>query len=130
MLIGYKGAKSMCCFPMRITYFKASISRLEVLLTKKDLELNTAKLEFEKANQTLKKMNSSSIKLDSILQMGSNGKTGLGYCESTFETGKSSKTPMFVKEISITKNQPKTVSVPHEPQQKKKVNPQGHQKRR
>lgn len=104
------------------TDLKGSVSRLEVLLTKKDLELNTAKLELEKANQTLKMMNSSTSKLDSILMMGRDGKTGLGYCESTFETGECSKTPVFVKESKATNVQPKV-------SQKDNVNPQGHQKR-
>lgn len=59
------------------TDLKASVSRLEVLLTKRDLEMNTVKIDLEKANHTLARMNSSSRKLDSILQMGRESKAGL-----------------------------------------------------
>lgn len=112
------------------TDLKVSVSRLEVLLTKKDLELNTAKIELEKVNQTLERMNLSTSNLDSILMMGRDGKSDLGQCESTFETGECSKTPVFVKESKATIGQPKTVRVPHEPQQEKKVNPQGYHRSR
>lgn len=59
--------------------------------------MKNIKVELEKGNQTLARMNSSSKKLDSILKMERGGKAGLGYNERTFETGESSKTPMFVK---------------------------------
>ncbi|XP_073132809.1 uncharacterized protein [Henckelia pumila] len=80
------------------TELKAVVARLEVLMSKKDLKLWLLNSELERAKTTLDKFNSSSNKLDSILIMGKNDKFGLGFKESFFETGESSKTPVFVKE--------------------------------
>ncbi|XP_073277715.1 uncharacterized protein [Primulina huaijiensis] len=49
---------------------KSNLSRLEVLLSRKDLELCKVKDDLEKATKTLAKFNSSSSKLDSMLTMG------------------------------------------------------------
>ncbi|XP_073064132.1 uncharacterized protein [Primulina eburnea] len=80
---------------------KSQISRLEVILSKKDLELCKIKEELGEATQILGKMNSSSSKLDSLLMTGQNDKAGLGYPNSLFETGESSNTKgkqtVFVK---------------------------------
>ncbi|XP_073138003.1 uncharacterized protein [Henckelia pumila] len=69
------------------TELKAAVARLEVLMSKKDLELGLLNSELERAKTTLDKFNSSSSKLDSILTMGKNDKFGLGFKESVFETG-------------------------------------------
>ncbi|XP_075492439.1 uncharacterized protein LOC142530491 [Primulina tabacum] len=74
------------------------MSRLEVLLGKKDLELCKVKDDLEKATKTTAKFSSSSSKLDSILTMGKDNRTGLGYVESTYEHV---KPPM--KTLSISK---------------------------
>ncbi|XP_073051327.1 uncharacterized protein [Primulina eburnea] len=83
------------------TDLKESVSRLEVVLSKKDLELCKVKEELEKASKTLAKFNSSSSKLDSMLTMGKDNITDLGYVESTYEHGETSnsksKSTMFVK---------------------------------
>ncbi|XP_073128980.1 uncharacterized protein [Henckelia pumila] len=76
---------------------KASVARLEVVLSKKDLELGKVKEELGRANATLAKFNSSKTKLDSILMMGKDDRAGLGFHNSKFEEGESSKT-IFVKE--------------------------------
>ncbi|XP_073063983.1 uncharacterized protein [Primulina eburnea] len=80
---------------------KSQISRLEVILSKKDLELCKVKEELGEATQILTKMNSSSSKLDSLLMIGQNDKAGLGYPNSLFEIGESSNTKgkptVFVK---------------------------------
>ncbi|XP_073046244.1 uncharacterized protein [Primulina eburnea] len=80
---------------------KSQISRLEVILSKKDLELCKIKEELGEATQILAKMNSSSSKLDSLLMTGQNDKAGLGYPNSLFEIGESSNTKgkqtVFVK---------------------------------
>ncbi|XP_073120785.1 uncharacterized protein [Henckelia pumila] len=52
------------------TELKAAMARLEILLSKKDLELGLLNSELERAKTTLDKFNSSSSKLDSILIMG------------------------------------------------------------
>ncbi|XP_073041763.1 uncharacterized protein [Primulina eburnea] len=87
---------------------KSQISRLEVILSKKDLELCKAKEELREATQVLAKMNSSSSKLDSLLMIGQNDKAGLGYSNSLFETGESSnakeKPTVFVKGSVETPN--------------------------
>ncbi|XP_073018180.1 uncharacterized protein [Primulina eburnea] len=76
---------------------------LYVQLSKKDLELCKVNDDLEKASKTLAKFNSSSSKLDTILTMGKDGRTGLGYVESIFEHGETSnagsKTPVFVKGV-------------------------------
>ncbi|XP_073061619.1 uncharacterized protein [Primulina eburnea] len=87
---------------------KSQISRIEVILSKKDLELCKVKEELKEATQVLAKMNSSSSKLDSLLMIGQNDKAGLGYSNSLFETGESSnakeKPTVFVKESVETPN--------------------------
>ncbi|XP_073057055.1 uncharacterized protein [Primulina eburnea] len=87
---------------------KSQISRLEVILSKKDLELCKVKEELREATQVLAKMNSSSSKLDSLLMIGQNDKAGLGYSNSLFETGESSnakeKPTVFVKGSVETPN--------------------------
>ncbi|XP_073152521.1 uncharacterized protein [Henckelia pumila] len=90
------------------TELKAAMARLEILLSKKDLELGLLNSELERAKTTLDKFNSSSSKLESILTMGKNDKFGLGFKESVFKTGESSKTPLFVKEGNDFLNHPLT----------------------
>ncbi|XP_073019283.1 uncharacterized protein [Primulina eburnea] len=84
------------------TELKSQISRLEVILSKKDLELCKVKEELGDATQILAKLNSSSSKLDSLLMIGKNDKAGLGYPKHQFEIGESSnaeiKSTVFVKE--------------------------------
>ncbi|XP_073121832.1 uncharacterized protein [Henckelia pumila] len=92
------------------TELKAPVSRLEVLMSKKDLELGLLNSELERAKTTLVKFNSSSSKLDYLLTMGKNDKFGLGFKESVFETGESSKTPVFVTEGSDSLNHPSNAS--------------------
>ncbi|XP_075507432.1 uncharacterized protein LOC142544257 [Primulina tabacum] len=83
------------------TELKSQVSRLEVILSKKDLELCKVKEEIGEATQILAKLNSSSSKLDSLLMMGKNDKAGLGYTNHQFEIGESSNTErkptVFVK---------------------------------
>ncbi|XP_075507462.1 uncharacterized protein LOC142544285 [Primulina tabacum] len=83
------------------TELKSSVSRLEVLLSKKDLELCKVKDDLEKATKTIDKFSSSASKLDSMLTMGKDNRTGLGYVESTYEHGETSnsksKSTVFVK---------------------------------
>ncbi|XP_073153275.1 uncharacterized protein [Henckelia pumila] len=92
------------------TELKAAVARLEVLMSKKDLELGLLNSELERAKTTLDKFNFNSSKLDSLLIMGKNDKFGLGFKESVFETGETSKIPVFVKEGSDSLNHPSTVS--------------------
>ncbi|XP_073019280.1 uncharacterized protein [Primulina eburnea] len=91
---------------------KSQISRLEVILSKKDLELCKVKEELGEATQILAKMNSSSSKLDSLLMIGQNDKAGLGYPNSLFEIGESSNTErkptFFVKGSVETSNATQT----------------------
>ncbi|XP_075473510.1 uncharacterized protein LOC142504545 [Primulina tabacum] len=91
---------------------KSQISRLEVILSKKDLELCKVKEELGEATQILAKMNSSSSKLDSLLMIGQNDKAGLGYPNSLFEIGESSNTErkptVFVKGSVETSNATQT----------------------
>ncbi|XP_075499862.1 uncharacterized protein LOC142538427 [Primulina tabacum] len=83
------------------TELKSQVSRLEVILSKKDLELCKVKEELGEATQILAKLNSSSSKLDSLLMIGKNDKAGLGYTNHQFEIGESSNTErkptVFVK---------------------------------
>lgn len=77
---------------------KSAVSKLEVIQCKKDVELGNVKGELEKTSKTLAKFNSNSSTLDSILMMGKDDdKAGLGYNQSGFETGESSKQTIFVK---------------------------------
>ncbi|XP_073134302.1 uncharacterized protein [Henckelia pumila] len=100
---------------------KAVVARLEVLMSKNDLELRLLNSELERAKTTLAKFNSSSSKLDSLLTIGNNDKFGLGFKESVFETGESSKTPVFVKEGSDSLNHPSTASKGKKPSVEKNV---------
>ncbi|XP_075515565.1 uncharacterized protein LOC142550212 [Primulina tabacum] len=90
------------------TELKSQISRLEVILSKKDLELCKVKEELGEATQILAKLNSSSFKLDSLLMIGKNDKAGLGYTNHQFEIGESSNTErkptVFVKESAEISN--------------------------
>ncbi|XP_075489616.1 uncharacterized protein LOC142528449 [Primulina tabacum] len=83
------------------TELKSQVSRLEVILSKKDLELCKVKEELGEATQILAKLNSSSSKLDSLLMIGKNDKAGLGYTNHQFEIGEYSnierKPTVFVK---------------------------------
>ncbi|XP_073130814.1 uncharacterized protein [Henckelia pumila] len=97
-------------FTKENTELKAAVARLEVLMSKKDLELRLLNSELEIAKTTFAKFNFSSSKLDSLLTMGKNEKFGLGFKESVFETGESSKTPVFVKKGSDSLNHPSTAS--------------------
>ncbi|XP_073017944.1 uncharacterized protein [Primulina eburnea] len=94
------------------TELKSQVSRLEVILSKKDLELCKVKEELEKSSQIFAKLNSSTSKLDSLLMNGKNDKAGLGYSNSLFEIGESSNTErkptVFVKEKAETSNVPHT----------------------
>ncbi|XP_073025191.1 uncharacterized protein [Primulina eburnea] len=74
------------------TELKSQVSRLEVILSKKDLELCKVKEELGDASQILAKLNSSSSKLDSLLMIGKNDKAGLGYMNHQFEIRESSNT--------------------------------------
>ncbi|XP_073131941.1 uncharacterized protein [Henckelia pumila] len=87
-----------------------AVARLEVLMSKKDLELGLLNSELEREKTTPNKFNSSSSKLDSLSTMGNNDNFGLSFKESVFETDESFKTPMFVKEGSDSLNHPSTSS--------------------
>ncbi|XP_073019433.1 uncharacterized protein [Primulina eburnea] len=97
------------------TDLKSSLTRLEVLLSKKDLELCRVKDELDKASMTLAKFNSSSSKLDTMINMGNEGRTGLDYIKSTYEHGESSKagskTTVFVKGVEDS-NDPSILNPP------------------
>ncbi|XP_073138221.1 uncharacterized protein [Henckelia pumila] len=92
------------------TELKADLARLEVIMSKKDLELGLLNSELEKAKTTLSGFNSSSHKLDTLLSMGKNDNFGLGFKESVFETDESSKTPVFVKKGNDSLIYPSTAS--------------------
>ncbi|XP_075479000.1 uncharacterized protein LOC142519868 [Primulina tabacum] len=83
------------------TELKSQVSRLEVILSKKDLELWKVKEELGEATQILAKLNSSSSKLDSLLMIGKNDKAGLGYTNNLFETGEPSNTEK--NQLSLSK---------------------------
>ncbi|XP_073019396.1 uncharacterized protein [Primulina eburnea] len=89
---------------------KAVVAKLEVLLSKKDLELGKTKEDLQKATETLSKFNSSTSKLESILLMGRDEKKGLGFKDSVFEIGESSKSTIFVKGKDDTSPQPQSKS--------------------
>ncbi|XP_073016618.1 uncharacterized protein [Primulina eburnea] len=76
---------------------KAVVAKLEVILSKKDLELGKTREDLQRATETLSKFNTSTSKLESILLMGRDDKKGLGFKDSVFETGESSKSTVFVK---------------------------------
>ncbi|XP_073024178.1 uncharacterized protein [Primulina eburnea] len=76
---------------------KVVVAKLEVILSKKDLELGKTREDLQKATETLSKFNTSSSKLESILLMGRDDKKGLGFKDSVYETGESSKPTVFVK---------------------------------
>ncbi|XP_073291044.1 uncharacterized protein [Primulina huaijiensis] len=78
------------------TDLKAVVAKLEVILCKKDVELGKTKDELQKATETLSKFNSSTSELDSILLMGREDKKVLGFKDSAFEIGESSKSTVFV----------------------------------
>ncbi|XP_073138169.1 uncharacterized protein [Henckelia pumila] len=98
--------------------------RIEVIMSKKDLELGLLNSELEKPKATLARFNSSSNKLYTLLTMGKNDKFGLGFKESVFETGESSKTPVFVKECSDSLNHPSAASKGKKPIVQKNVSVQ------
>ncbi|XP_075515599.1 uncharacterized protein LOC142550246 [Primulina tabacum] len=79
------------------TDLKAVVAKLEVMLSKKDLEPGNIKEELQKATETLSKFNSSTSKLETILSMGRDDKKGLGFKDSVHEIGESSTTTVFVK---------------------------------
>ncbi|XP_073036620.1 uncharacterized protein [Primulina eburnea] len=76
---------------------KAVVAKLEVIVSKKDLELGKTREDLQKATETLSRFNTSSSKLESILLMGRDDKRGLGFKDSVYETGESSKSTVFVK---------------------------------
>ncbi|XP_075507483.1 uncharacterized protein LOC142544308 [Primulina tabacum] len=84
---------------------KSNLSRLEVLVSRKDLELCKVKDDIEKASKTLAKFNSSSSKLDTVLTIGKDNRSGLGYVASMYEHGESSnsssRTTVFVKGVGV-----------------------------
>ncbi|XP_073290686.1 uncharacterized protein [Primulina huaijiensis] len=90
------------------TELKAVVAKLEVILSKKDLEMGKIKDELQIATETLTKFNSSMSKLESILLMGRDDKKGLGFKDSVFEIGESSKSPVFVKGKTETFTPPQT----------------------
>ncbi|XP_073277629.1 uncharacterized protein [Primulina huaijiensis] len=92
------------------TDLKAVVAKLEVILCKKDVELGKTKDELQKATETLSKFNSSTSKLDSILLMGRKDKKGLGFKDSVFEIGESSKSTVFVKGKTETSTPSQTTS--------------------
>ncbi|XP_075504434.1 uncharacterized protein LOC142541862 [Primulina tabacum] len=87
------------------TDLKECVSRLEVVLSKKDLEICRVKDDLEKALKTLGKFNSSSTKLDSMLMMGNNSRAGLGYVKSIYEHGETSnsgaQSTAFIRERKV-----------------------------
>ncbi|XP_073020065.1 uncharacterized protein [Primulina eburnea] len=90
------------------TDLKAVVAKLEVILSKKDLELGKTKEELQKATETLSRFNASTSKLDSILLMGREDKKDLGFQDSVFEIGESSKSTVFVKGKADTSPQPQS----------------------
>ncbi|XP_073061940.1 uncharacterized protein [Primulina eburnea] len=84
---------------------KVVVAKLEVILSKKDLELGKTRADLQKATETLSKFNTSSSKLESILLMGRGDKKGLGFKDSVYETGESSKPTVFVKGKADTSSQ-------------------------
>ncbi|XP_073049030.1 uncharacterized protein [Primulina eburnea] len=65
---------------------KAVVAKLEVILSKKDLELGKTREDIQKATDTLSKFNTSSSKLESILLMGRDDKRGLGFKDRKADT--------------------------------------------
>ncbi|XP_073133838.1 uncharacterized protein [Henckelia pumila] len=92
------------------TELKAAVARLEVLMSKKDMELGLLNSELEKGKTNLAKFNSSLDKLDSLLSMGKDDKLGIIFKNSVFKIGESSKSSVFVKEGSNSLNHPSVVS--------------------
>ncbi|XP_073033867.1 uncharacterized protein [Primulina eburnea] len=78
------------------TELKDVVDKLEVIISKKDLELGLIKDKLQKATETLSKFNSSTSNLDSILLMGRYDKKG-SFKGNVFEIGESSKSKVFVK---------------------------------
>ena len=74
---------------------KETIARLEVLMTKKDIEFSKLKDECCKANDVIARMNVGHATLDEILNVGTSVRTGLGYKAPKFNI---SKPTVFVKE--------------------------------
>ncbi|XP_073133712.1 uncharacterized protein [Henckelia pumila] len=92
---------------------KAAVARLEVILSKKYMELYRLKEELGRATATLSKFNSSKAKLDSMLMIGQNDRTGLG-----FENSKNERImlhpvfPTLHQNTSKKKNTEKNIWVP------------------
>lgn len=85
--IGSRGT-SLSSLSKENTELKGDVSKLEVILCKKNVELGTVKGKLEKVSKTLTKFNTSSSTLDFILMMGKDDdKAGLGYTRRSFETG-------------------------------------------
>lgn len=72
------------------TDLKNALAKLEVILSRKDLELGKKKSELENVNQTLAKFNSSSSKLDTLLMMGKVVKARIWFKNSVHEVGETS----------------------------------------
>ncbi|XP_073056906.1 uncharacterized protein [Primulina eburnea] len=89
---------------------KAVVAKLEVILSKKDLELGKTTENLQKATETLSRFNTSSSKLESILLMGRDDKKCLGFKDSVYEIGESSKSTVFVKGKADTSPQPQSNS--------------------
>ncbi|XP_075494816.1 uncharacterized protein LOC142532391 [Primulina tabacum] len=108
------------------TELKVVVVKIEVILSKKDLELGKTKDELQKTTESLSKFNSSTSKLESILLMGRDDKKGLGFKDSLFEIGESSKSIIFVKGKADTSTQsqstpPKRQPAAHVPKEKTQV---------
>ncbi|XP_075515558.1 uncharacterized protein LOC142550205 [Primulina tabacum] len=84
------------------TELKSVVAKLQVILCKKDVELGKTKDELQKATETLSKFNSSTSKLETILSMGRYDKKGLGFKDSVFEFGVSSKSTVIVNRKTET----------------------------
>lgn len=88
------------------TELKADVAKLEVILIKKNLELDKIKGQLEKSTQTLDKFNSSTIKTNSRLMKVKDNKIGLGFDDNIFEVGESSKPIVFVRESIMSSKTP------------------------
>lgn len=84
---------------------KDSVARLEVMLTKKDVEHEKVKRELEKTSESLSKWNLGKTKLSEILSIGQEDSTGLGYKPTVFvKAGEGTSSPSHNKRSHVNKS--------------------------
>jgi hypothetical protein len=63
---------------------KDSIAKLEVMLTKRDIECEKLRTDLTKETETLTRLNKGKAKLDEVLNLGNQGRSGIGYGDKMF----------------------------------------------